>query len=123
MPTPASRASSTATAAIRSSGRIGSPVGSTAHVASSTTPVPVLSEGSTGPAVRSLQEMLTSGAPGLWEVTPQGVDGDFGPNTTASVKAFQTWARLEADGIVGQKAWDAASAPEFVVGLDHTVSG
>jgi len=85
-------------------------------------PMPVLSEGSTGPAVRGLQEMLTSGAPGLWKVTPQGVDGEFGPNTTASVKAFQTWARLDADGIVGQKTWDAASAPEFVVGIDHTVT-
>jgi len=85
-------------------------------------PMPVLSEGSTGPAVRGLQEMLTSGAPGLWKVTPQRVDGEFGPNTTASVKAFQTWARLDADGIVGQKTWDAASAPEFVVGIDHTVT-
>jgi peptidoglycan hydrolase-like protein with peptidoglycan-binding domain len=85
-------------------------------------PMPVLSEGSTGPAVRSLQEMLTRGAYGLWEITPKGIDGEFGPNTVASVRAFQAWARLEVDGIVGQKTWDAAGAPEFAVGLEHTVT-
>lgn len=85
-------------------------------------PMPVLSEGSAGPAVRSLQELLTRGAYGLWEVTPQGVDGEFGPNTAASVRAFQAWARLDVDGVVGQKTWDAAGAPEFAVGLDHTVT-
>jgi peptidoglycan hydrolase-like protein with peptidoglycan-binding domain len=84
--------------------------------------MPVLSKGSTGPAVRSLQQMLTGGAYGLWEVTPKGIDGEFGENTAASVRAFQAWARLEVDGIVGQKTWDAAGAPEFVVGLKHTVT-
>jgi peptidoglycan hydrolase-like protein with peptidoglycan-binding domain len=82
-------------------------------------PMPVLSEGSSGPAVRSLQEVLTSGAVGLWETTPKGTDGTFGPNTEASVRAFQTWARIAADGIVGQKTWDAATALEFIVGLQH----
>jgi peptidoglycan hydrolase-like protein with peptidoglycan-binding domain len=85
-------------------------------------PMPVLSEGSTGPAVRSLQEMLTRGAYGLWAITPEGIDGEFGPNTAASVRAFQAWARLEVDGIVGQKTWDAAGAPEFAVGLEHAVT-
>jgi len=86
-------------------------------------PMPVLSEGSSGPAVRSLQQVLTNGAVGLWETTPKGVDGTFGPNTTASVRAFQTWARLDADGIVGQKTWDAATALEFMVGLQHVCAG
>jgi peptidoglycan hydrolase-like protein with peptidoglycan-binding domain len=84
-------------------------------------PMPVLSEGSSGDAVRSLQEILTKGAFGLWETTPKGIDGVFGPNTAASVRAFQTWARLPADGIVGQKTWDAATALEFMVGLQYTV--
>jgi peptidoglycan hydrolase-like protein with peptidoglycan-binding domain len=84
-------------------------------------PMPVLSEGSKGDVVRSLQEVLTRSAYGLWKTTPQGIDGTFGPNTAASVRAFQTWAGLEADGIVGQKTWDAASALEFMVGLEHTV--
>lgn len=82
--------------------------------------MPVLKNGSKGDPVRSLQLTLTAGAYGLWEVTPQGVDGIFGPNTEASVRAFQTWARIQVDGIVGQQTWDAATL-EFFVGLQHTV--
>jgi peptidoglycan hydrolase-like protein with peptidoglycan-binding domain len=82
-------------------------------------PMPTLSEGDSGGAVRSLQEVLTNGAAGLWGTTPKGVDGVFGPNTTASVRAFQTWARLKADGIVGQSTWDAATSLEFTVGLQY----
>ena len=82
-------------------------------------PMPVLSQGSTGPVVTSLQEILTKGAVGLWGITPQGIDGEFGPNTAASVRAFQTWARIDVDGVVGQQTWDAATALEFMVGLEH----
>ena len=85
-------------------------------------PMPVLKEGAKSPAVQSLQQVLTMGAPGLWGTTPKGVDGIFGPNTTASVRAFQSWARLEPDGVVGQKTWDAATALEFMVGLRHVVT-
>jgi peptidoglycan hydrolase-like protein with peptidoglycan-binding domain len=84
-------------------------------------PMPVLSKGSKGDSVRCLQQILTSGAFGLWETTPQGVDGDFGSNTDASVRAFQKWARIGVDGIVGQRTWDAATALEFMVGLQHVV--
>lgn len=84
-------------------------------------PMPVLSEGSTGLAVRSLQEVLTRGAFGLWETTPKGIDGVFGPNTAAAVRAFQAWARLAPDGIVGQQTWDAATALEFMVGLEYAI--
>src|SRR5690349_1649892 len=69
-------------------------------------PMPLLKEGSRGEAVRSLQTVLSKGAYGLWETTPEGVDGIFGPNTAASVRAFQAWAGLEPDGIVGQETWD-----------------
>lgn len=82
-------------------------------------PMPTLREGSKGEAVRSLQEVLTRGAIGLWEVTPKGIDGEFGPNTAASVRAFQKWARLEADAVVGQQTWDAATSLEFMVGLQY----
>jgi len=84
-------------------------------------PMPTLKSGSTGDAVSSLQEVLTRGAFGLWGTTPKGIDGEFGPNTTASVKAFQKWARMEPDGVVGQKTWDVATSLEFMVGLQHTI--
>ena len=84
-------------------------------------PMPTLKEGDTSDAVTSLQEVLTRGAFGLWGTTPKGIDGEFGPNTAASVRAFQKWARLEPDGVVGQKTWDAATSLEFMVGLQHTI--
>ena len=82
--------------------------------------MPVLKEGSKGEVVRSLQGTLTKGAYGLWDTTPQGVDGEFGPNTAASVRAFQTFNRIKVDGIVGQETWDTCCL-EFFVGLQHTV--
>ncbi|BEL08438.1 hypothetical protein Q0Z83_066290 [Actinoplanes sichuanensis] len=86
-------------------------------------PMPTLRNGSEGDAVRSLQQVLTLGAAGLWETTPQGTDGHFGKNTEAAVRAFQSWAGLEADGVVGQQTWTAPPlALEFVTGLQHTVA-
>jgi peptidoglycan hydrolase-like protein with peptidoglycan-binding domain len=84
-------------------------------------PVPLLQQGSKGDSVRSLQAVLTQGAFGLWETTPQGVDGVFGANTAASVRAFQAWAGCAVDGVVGPETWNAPLALEFVVGLQHTV--
>jgi peptidoglycan hydrolase-like protein with peptidoglycan-binding domain len=84
-------------------------------------PMPTLKDGSAGDEVRSLQEVLTRGAKGQWETTPKGVDGKFGPNTTASVRAFQTWAGVAVDGIVGQQTWDAATSLEGIVGLQYIV--
>jgi peptidoglycan hydrolase-like protein with peptidoglycan-binding domain len=84
-------------------------------------PMPTLQEGSTGEAVQALQEVLTRGAFGLWQVTPKGIDGQFGPNTAASVRAFQKWARLEQNAVVGQETWDAATSLEFMVGLQHAI--
>lgn len=81
--------------------------------------MPTLQQGSTGDAVRCLQQALTMGAAGLWGVTPKGVDGQFGANTTASVRAFQTWAGIEADGVVGAETWGVRVALEFVTGLQH----
>lgn len=68
-------------------------------------PMPILEEGSSGDVVRSLQTLLTNGAAGQWGTTPQGVDGDFGPHTRASVKAFQAWGGVAVDGIVGDQTW------------------
>jgi peptidoglycan hydrolase-like protein with peptidoglycan-binding domain len=89
-------------------------------------PMPVLQEGANGPVVKSLQQFLTNGAQGEWNVTPQGIDGDFGPKTKASVKAFQTWGSVASDGIVGDQTWAvslhaASSTLETAVGLQYAV--
>jgi peptidoglycan hydrolase-like protein with peptidoglycan-binding domain len=85
-------------------------------------PMPVLREGSSGEVVRALQTLLTNGASGAWNTTPQGIDGNFGPHTKASVQAFQTWGGVTSDGVVGDQTWavslHAASATlESAVGL------
>jgi peptidoglycan hydrolase-like protein with peptidoglycan-binding domain len=69
--------------------------------------LPVLRRGSTGDAVRSLQKGLAEIAKS-WEVEgPGGVDGDFGPRTEASVRSFQRFTGLPADGVVGDRTWYA----------------
>jgi peptidoglycan hydrolase-like protein with peptidoglycan-binding domain len=88
-------------------------------------PMPTLHEGSTGAVVRSLQQLLTNGASGQW-TSPGPIDGDFGPKTKASVKAFQTWGGVTSDGIVGDQTWavslHAASATlESAVGLQYAI--
>jgi peptidoglycan hydrolase-like protein with peptidoglycan-binding domain len=50
-------------------------------------PMPTLQEGWSGDVVRSLQQVLTTGASGQWNTSPGAIDGSFGPNTKASVKA------------------------------------
>src|SRR6266849_5822885 len=87
-------------------------------------PMPTLREGSTGAVVRSLQQVLSNGASGQWNTSPGAIDGDFGPNTRASVQAFQTWGGVTSDGIVGDQTWavslHAASATlESAVGLQY----
>jgi peptidoglycan hydrolase-like protein with peptidoglycan-binding domain len=89
-------------------------------------PMPTLQLGSTGDVVRHLQTVLTNGAPGQWGTTPGAIDGDFGPQTRASVEAFQTWGHVAADGIVGDHTWSvslhAASATlETQVGLQFVI--
>jgi peptidoglycan hydrolase-like protein with peptidoglycan-binding domain len=89
-------------------------------------PMPMLQEGANGAVVKSLQQLLTNGAQGAWNVTPQGIDGDFGPKTKASVKAFQTWGGVTSDGVVGDRTWAvslhaASSTLETAVGLQYVV--
>jgi peptidoglycan hydrolase-like protein with peptidoglycan-binding domain len=90
-------------------------------------PMPVLQEGSTGAVVSSLQTVLTNGASGQWNTTPQGVDGVFGAHTRASVEAFQTWAGVSHDGVVGDQTWSvslhaAGATLETEVGLQFVIS-
>lgn len=86
-------------------------------------PMPTLAEGSSGAVVSSLQTLLTNGAAGQWNVTPGGIDGDFGPKTKASVEAFQKWGGIAADGIVGDQTWSVSlhamnATLESAVGLN-----
>jgi len=67
-------------------------------------PRPTLRQGSSGDTVKELQRLLKVKA-----------DGKFGPQTHASVVAFQRANGLKADGVVGRETWTAllkpASAP------------
>jgi hypothetical protein len=58
---------------------------------------PTIGKGDEGPAVGRVQTLL-----GVFPV-----DGDFGSITESAVKGFQAAAGLGADGIVGDKTWDA----------------
>ncbi len=64
-------------------------------------PRPILRLGDKGRHVADLQRLL--GARGHRLI----VDGDFGPRTDNAVRAYQTGARLTADGIAGPKTWAA----------------
>jgi peptidoglycan hydrolase-like protein with peptidoglycan-binding domain len=61
---------------------------------------PLLKEGSTGVAVRQLQQALKD-----LGYDPHGIDGHFGPRTKAAVEAFQRANDLTVDGIVGDITW------------------
>jgi peptidoglycan hydrolase-like protein with peptidoglycan-binding domain len=64
------------------------------------TSYPTVKEGSTGSAVKQLQQLLTD-----LGYDTGGVDGSFGPHTAAEVKDFQRANGLVADGVVGPKTW------------------
>jgi lysozyme len=89
----------------------GAPVATTAPA--TTAPVdtaaagkPLLARGTSGEAVKQLQELLI--AKGF---DPGPVDGIFGPLTQAAVEAYQTDRQLEVDGIVGPQTWGSLDAP------------
>ena len=89
-------------------------------------PMPTLKEGDSGDVVRSLQTVLTNGAPGDWGTTPQGIDVYFGPHTKASVEAFQSWGGIAADGVVGDQTWSVSlhalsRTLETAVGLNFVI--
>lgn len=58
--------------------------------------LPVISDGSTGPAVKVWQSIIGC-----------GVDGIFGGNTDQRTRSWQSDHGLKADGIVGAKSWAA----------------
>jgi len=66
---------------------------------------PTLREGSKGVAVRGLQRRLIDAGMGVDEI-----DGHFGPQTEAAVRAFQERSEVEVDGIVGPQTWEHLNA-------------
>ncbi|MDX6679320.1 MAG: hypothetical protein QOE31_3372 [Solirubrobacteraceae bacterium] len=69
---------------------------------------PTLKRGAKRVAVRGLQRRLLGAGYGTGELE---IDGHFGAQTEAAVKAFQEASDLDADGIVGKKTWAALNDP------------
>ena len=67
----------------------------------------VLRRGSTGTAVRELQYYLYIMAAYEPSIPTVSIDGTFGPATEAAVRAFQQFAGLTVDGVVGRNTWTA----------------
>jgi murein L,D-transpeptidase YcbB/YkuD len=63
--------------------------------------------GSTGDAVRGVQEVIKFHDQSGGEGTPIQIDGIFGPRTEAWVRGFQTAVGTASDGIVGPITWRA----------------
>lgn len=64
-----------------------------------------LRRGSSGPSVKTLQNLLRSRG-----FDPGPSDGQFGKRTDAAVRCFQTAAGLTVDGVVGPGTWSALGA-------------
>lgn len=65
---------------------------------------PTLRKGTRGEAVRRMQRALVERG---FSLPRYGVDGKFGTETRAAVRAFQTAAGLVVDGVCGPKTWAA----------------
>jgi peptidoglycan hydrolase-like protein with peptidoglycan-binding domain len=63
--------------------------------------------GSTGDAVRGVQEVMKFHDQSDGEGQPVQIDGIFGPRTDAWVRGFQTAVGTDSDGIVGPITWRA----------------
>ena len=72
----------------------------------------VLHEGSRGTTVRDWQATISKLADAGKPSQPKvATDGIFGPKTKAVTQAFQRWAHITADGIVGVQTYIAAAKP------------
>ena len=66
-----------------------------------------IQEGSTGAAVKALQEVIKAQDQSDGEAPPVVIDGIFGPKTKAFVTGWQGFVGLAVDGIVGPKTWQS----------------
>lgn len=64
--------------------------------------LPVLCSGNKSETVRAMQALLTGY--GI-SVGASGLDGSFGPATSAALKQYQTSHGLDPDGVCGPKTW------------------
>lgn len=72
----------------------------------------VLREDAHGTGVRALQDQLSALGYTDPHNHPLKIDGDFGPNTTHAVRAFQQAHGLHVDGIVGRDTREALARAE-----------
>jgi peptidoglycan hydrolase-like protein with peptidoglycan-binding domain len=73
---------------------------------------PLEQDGSKGEDVRTVQYLVTA------QGHSTGVDGIFGPLTTAAVEAFQSSHGLGVDGIVGPQTW-----PQLIILVQQGSNG
>ena len=67
----------------------------------------VLRNGSSGTAVRELQFYLYLLSAYESSIPSVSIDGQFGSSTESAVRAYQRFAGLTVDGIVGRRTWDS----------------
>ena len=72
-------------------------------------PGQALTLGSTGPAVRTIQEQLNEIANNYPAIPKMRVDGAFGEQTRRSVETFQSIFKLPVTGVVDFATWYAIS--------------
>jgi hypothetical protein len=91
---------------------------------STETSLPVLRQGSSGAAVKTLQYLLRSTGRSV------AADGSFGAATYSAVRSFQSSRGLAIDGVVGTNTWHAllpvlrqGSSGEAVKALQHELRG
>lgn len=83
-----------------------------------------LQSGNSGQSVRQLQYMLNVVSEFVSSIPTVAEDGIFGAATQAAVRAFQKFAGLTVDGIVGPATWNALYNRVVGIGVDlNTVSG
>jgi peptidoglycan hydrolase-like protein with peptidoglycan-binding domain len=67
---------------------------------------PTLRNGSTGPGVAWLQQVMKGSAVAiLFPAYPGAVDGIMGPQTVTALKDLQTWAGVAATGVADDTTW------------------
>ncbi len=83
-------------------------------------PGSALTVGSSGNSVSQIQFWLDEISEFVQSIPSITVDGQFGNATKAAVEAFQSYAGLTVDGVVGQLTWDAIYDEYTSIVLDVT---